>query len=171
MQPPHFGTNFRKQACTHLLRQWWQGNYKILKYWFSSMKQISSTWRRPWLVHGALETDFIIHSRTILWYKVRTVAVQAGSLMMVVEESSLNENSKESMQGESHKTCKDTINLKYIADVKKRQRHIRQLTTYTFKHIYNILLKIYLWKLISELSQQVLCNISYMILPLGQTFY
>ena len=71
-------------------------------------------------MHGALETDFIIHSRTILWYKVRTVAVQAGSLMTAVEESPLNENSKESMQEESHKTCKDTINLKYIADVKKK---------------------------------------------------
>lgn len=98
---------------------WWQGNYKNLKYWFSTMKQISPTWRRPWLVHGALESDLIIQSRTILWYKVRTVAVQAGSLMMVVEESSLNENSIESMQEEYHKTCKNTINLKYIPDVKK----------------------------------------------------
>ena len=73
------------------------------------MKQIMSTWRRPWLVHGALASDLITQSRTILWYKERTVDVQAGSLMTVEEESSWNENSNESKQDESHKTCKDVV--------------------------------------------------------------
>ena len=51
------------------------------------------------------------------------MAVQAGSLMSVVEESSVNENSIESMQEEYRKTCKYTINLKYTINF-NRAKHL-----------------------------------------------
>jgi len=40
--------------------------------------------------------------------------------MMEVEESSLNENSIESMQEEYHKTCKYTINLNIFQMSRKK---------------------------------------------------
>ena len=65
-------------------------------------------------MHGALESDLMIHSRTILWYKERTVTVQAGSLITAEEESLSNENNSESKQEESHKTCKHIGLISYM---------------------------------------------------------
>lgn len=56
-------------------------------------------------MHGAYESDVRTHSRTSRWYKERTVATHAGSLITAEEASLSNENSSESKQDECHKTC------------------------------------------------------------------
>jgi hypothetical protein len=48
---------------------------------------VKPTCSRPWLVHGAYESDMLIHSLTILWYKERIDAIKAGSLITAEGES------------------------------------------------------------------------------------
>ena len=102
----------------------------------------------------------MIHSRTTFWYKERTVTTQAGSLITVEGESLCIENSKESKQDEFHKTC-----MNVIASFET------WLSSYTEVKNDNFAASlIYLWKSVSDLSQQVHSNLPDMFLPLRHTF-
>lgn len=67
------------------------------------------------MVQGAYERDVITHSCTSLWYKERTVAIQAGSLI-TPGVSLPTENSRESRQDEFHKTCMHVIRILNFTD-------------------------------------------------------
>ena len=60
-----------------------QGGGRIISKRVNNIVMQSATWRRPWVVHGAYDSDVTIHSRTFFWYKERTAASQAGSLTTV----------------------------------------------------------------------------------------
>lgn len=133
------------------------------------MRHVPVTWRRPWVVHGAYESDLTIHSRTTFWYNERTVTTQAGSLITMLGPLMSNENSRESKQDEFHSACTREAWFFILSDI--------QIIREQYEGSWSLVVPVklvetltYLRKFISKLSQQTDRYVSNILLSLWHTF-